>query len=497
MQGASRFMLAAMSERLRGLYEERDYPAMSHPPSHPAVTGVLARLAGLPPVDPADMRVLELGCAGGWNLLPIAAEFPGARCVGVDFSERAVADARQVADEAGLGNVRFEMADLASWQSEGPGHDFIIAHGVFSWVPDAVKLRLLELCRDALAPGGVAYVGFNTDPGWALRKPVAETVRALVGRSGFGDSPEPVLEGIFEALEGAGGAYPDALRAVVQDMRAKAEMLEFDDLAPVCDPVTVAQFVGWAAEAGLAWLGEAELAQTLPDGVSTSGERWLAHAGPDRLLAEQLADLLSGRTHRAAVLARADVARPERVSSRVVLDLCVRSGLGVAEREGTMELIDRGGGVRARVKERLSRACFGALAELAPACVPVIEMLEAAGRRLGGLDLSNELPAISRMLLDAAKAGLLELRTEPVRISRELPPKPELDTLRRVAVRRKRPLVDAFHAPCSFPEPHYRVLAAIDGTRSTDELAAMARAHTPELDFPRWIEHLARRGLIR
>ena len=161
----------------------------------------------------------------------------------------------------------------------------------------------------------MAYVGFNTDPGWALRKPVAETVRALAGREGFGDSAEQVLEGMFGALEGAGGAYAEALRAVVQDMRAKGGMLTFDDLAPVCDPVTVAQFVSWAEQAGLAWLGEAELAQTLPDGISTSGEEWLAKSAGDRLLAEQLADLLSGRTHRAAVLCAGGCpVRPERVS---------------------------------------------------------------------------------------------------------------------------------------------------------------------------------------
>ena len=322
-------------------------------------------------------------------------------------------------------------------------------------------------------------------------------VRALAGREGFGESAEQVLEGMFGALEGAGGAYPVALRSVVQDMRAKGGMLTFDDLAPVCDPVTVSQFVSWAEQAGLAWLGEAELAQTLPDGVSTSGEEWMAKSAGDRLLDEQLADLLSGRTHRAAVLARADALRPERVSGKVILDLCVRSGFGVVEQQGEMELVNRGGEVRARVKERLAKACFGALAELAPACVAVTEMLEAVGDRLGGLDLSNELPTISRMLLDAARAGLLELRSEPVRVSRELPERPDLDGLRKSAVRRRRPLVDAYHSPCSFPAEHYRVLAAIDGSRSVEDLAALARAHVPELDFPRWIEHLARRGLIR
>jgi hypothetical protein len=67
----------------------------------------------------------------------------------------------------------------------------------------------------------------------------------------------------------------------------------------------------------------------------------------------------------------------------------------------------------------------------------------------------------------------------------------------KAAVKRKRPLVDAYHSPCSFPAGHYPLLVAIDGSRTAEELAAMARMHLPELDYPRWIEHLARRGVVR
>ncbi len=465
---------------------------MSHPASHPAVTGVVGRLAGLGPVDFGGMRVLEVGCAGGWNLLPVAAAFPGAECVGIDVSELAVSSAREVAAGAGLGNVRFEHADMGEW--EGGEFDFVIVHGVFSWVEDEMKRRLLARCREWLVPEGLAYVGFNTLPGWAMRKPVVEMVRAMVGRDGLGETPEAVLEGMFEALEGADSAYAALLRETVQDMRAKGAVLEFDDFAPVCDPVTVAQFVTLAGESGMRWLGEAELSRTLPDGISKSGEEWLDKAAGDRLLAEQLADVLSGRTHRAAVLARADAQLPDRVSMQVVLDLCARPLFGVAESKGTMELLDRGGRVRARMTDKLARDWFAALAEVAPSCVPVGEVLEGVGKRRCG-DLTNDLPTLARLVLDGARAGLLELRTEPVRVAREVPKRPMLDALRMAAARRERPLVDAFHAPCSFPEAHCRILQFIDGTKSAGELAALARAHAPELDFPRWIAHLAERGV--
>ncbi len=482
-----------MSEALRELYAGRVYPPMSHPASHPAVVGVHGRLAGLAPVNPDGMRVLEIGCAGGWNLLPIAAAFPGAECVGVDFSAPAIDEARGLAAAAGLANARFECADFADWQGEG--FDFVIAHGVFSWVADQAKRRLLESCRTALARGGLAYISFNTDPGWALRRPLAEVVRALAGRPGFGATPDEVLAGIDGALDGAGSAFAVLLREIARDMRAKGELLAFDDLAPVCDPVTVAQFVTWAGQSGLRWLGEAALADQLPAGLPPRGEQWLAPAAGDPLLAAQLADLLGGRTHRAAVLARADAGTPAPVSSQVVLDLCVRPLAGAAQSGGRLELLDADGAVRARVREPLARDWFLALAGCAPACVPVGEVLERVGERRRG-DLSNELPRIARLLLDAARAGLLELRTEPLRYPAEVPERPLLNPLRQLAVERGHPLVDAWHTPCSFPAEQHRLLRLIDGTRTAAELAALAHLHHPHLDFPRWIAHLAGRGLL-
>jgi hypothetical protein len=400
-----------------------------------------------------------------------------------------------VAEEAGVGNVRFERVDFGDWEGGGE-FDFVIAHGVFSWVEDGKKRGLLEVCRKSLARDGLACIGFNVHPGWVLRKPVVDMVRALVGRDGFGRSPQEVLEELYGALGGVETAWAALLRETVQDMRGKGAVLEFDDFAPVCDPVSVAQFVTWASESGLRWLGEAELSQALPDGISRIGGELLDKTAPDRLLGEQLADVLGGRTHRAAVMVREDAQVPEGVSLEVVLDLCVRPLLGVAETGGTMELVDRAGQVRAQMGDKLARDWFAALAEVAPACVPVGEVLEGVGRRRGGGDLSNELPALARLILDGARAGLHELRTEPVRVGRDVPERPKLDGLRMAAVRRGRPLVDAHHAPLSFPEAHLRILRLMDGTKSVEEMAALARAHLPELDFPRWIGHLVERGIV-
>jgi len=48
--------------------------------------------------------------------------------------------------------------------------DFIICHGVYSWVPDEVQEAILAACGRLLSPTGVAYVGYNTYPGWRAKE---------------------------------------------------------------------------------------------------------------------------------------------------------------------------------------------------------------------------------------------------------------------------------------------------------------------------------------
>ena len=69
-------------------YDELPYRSVPHLDSHPTHLAVVGRLLGLPAPDPYRCRVLELGCAGGGNLIPIAWYLPGTECVGVERSVR-------------------------------------------------------------------------------------------------------------------------------------------------------------------------------------------------------------------------------------------------------------------------------------------------------------------------------------------------------------------------------------------------------------------------
>lgn len=264
-----------MSRSFAELHRAEAYPAMSHPAADPAVNAVVARAAGLDVADPAGARILEIGCGTGHHLLSLANRWPGARCHGVDISGRSISVARNRARQAALGNARFFECPLEQFEPEGE-YEVIIAHGVFSWVPDEVKLALMDFIGKRLAPHGIAVVSFNVVAGWRQRMAVVEKVRAI---QALGDVDEmTALSVMADVAEGEE-------KGIVADMLAKgAEVLAFDDFAPVMDAWSLGAVVKLAEASGLRWLGD-----------SVSGER-----GADA------ADDLGKRTFRSELFCRAD-----------------------------------------------------------------------------------------------------------------------------------------------------------------------------------------------
>ncbi|KAB2639901.1 MAG: methyltransferase domain-containing protein [Verrucomicrobia bacterium] len=450
------------------LYQTHRYPAMSHPLSDPAVTAVAARLGGLHTAAPRHARILEIGSASGHNLLPLARRWPKSQWVGIDLAMPAIAEARQLAAAAGIGNAEFHAVDLRYFDPGDQPFDYIIAHGVFSWVPDEVKFALLDFCRRHLAPAGVATISFNLASGWAHRLPVIAMARALQAATGA-DLPA-TLELLRDTLDAATphGAH---LHSILDNMLAKGtDILPFDDFAPVNDPWPFEQFVQVAARAGLRWLGESDPAENLP---SVLGEAARAALGPLAALplqAQLAADFATGRTFRSGVLCRDDAATLPGLTHDGVFDFAVSAGAPAP------------GG------NPLAATFYQALAAAAPACVPLREILAA----MPGADR----PALARLVFDGITRGWLLPRIEALRFDPLPPPRPCLNPLLLACAQRGLALTDAWHESWSFPPAHYEVLVAMDGSRSQAALAALSHARCPELAFVPWLEHLAQRGLF-
>ena len=120
-------------------YDHFAYKTGAFPKAHPNRLAVVARLAGLPTAVLETARILELGCGDGTHLAWVAATLPKAQCVGVDLSSAAIDKGLAAAARAGLTNLSLRALDVMAIDAAFGQFDFIISHGLFSWVPDEVR----------------------------------------------------------------------------------------------------------------------------------------------------------------------------------------------------------------------------------------------------------------------------------------------------------------------------------------------------------------------
>lgn len=481
-----------MSDPVSDLYASRAYPAASHPSTDPAVTAVAAALAGFKATPPSRARILEIGCSSGHNLLPLAARWPESRCTGIDLSEIAIHEARETARLAGIPNVKFRHADLRELNPDGDGpYDYIIAHGVYSWVAGEVRQALLDFCRAGLSLTGVACISYNTLPGWSLRRSIVDLARHLATSQAaqFPDCDPGGLIPLLAMAAGNHGAYPRHLTEVLHDMLGKSQhIFDFDEFAPINEPCTFLDFAGHAGRSGLHYLGESELARNFPASLTDEAREVLKPLACDPMALQQTIDLLVNRTFRTSLLCRADAPRGVNPTTATLVDFGVRCPHDIGRVPDGLTLTGGRGEILATFTEATAVRLFETLDTTrseSPAVWEIASRME-----------TTDLPALLGLIVGCARKGHLLLRAEPVRFDPRVPEFPDPGPLGSLAAAAGKPWVDRYHHSYSLDGPRRQLAAAMDGTRSLDELAVLANSLMPQLDFRAWCRHLASRGMF-
>jgi methyltransferase-like protein len=314
--------VAAIVARTARSYDMLPYGSDPFPFTHPSQLGALARLFGLEAAAPAQARILELGCASGGNIIPLAARLPGASVVGVDLSSAQVAAGRARVTALGLTNIELRCQDFFACAdgAEAP-FDYIICHGVYSWVPAPVRAAILALCRKMLSPRGVALVSYNVLPGWRLLQALRDCF--LVGASPDADPRQRVGEvrALLHLLPLAcpeAGPYRDLLaRETERLLKSPDDYIVHEFLDDVNDPSTFRDFVDAARRHGLAFLAESALAAMIADNYPASTAEAVCKLGGGNLVAtEQAIDMVTGRPFRRSLLVAAE--REPRIDRRLI-----------------------------------------------------------------------------------------------------------------------------------------------------------------------------------
>jgi SAM-dependent methyltransferase len=305
-----------MSDPLATSYDELPYDDHVFGYSQPANLATVAALHGLDPPPLDRCRVLDLGCATGANLLPMAVARPGAELVGVDLSPRQIAQGRETVARLGLTNVTLHARSVLDPTDDLGRFDFIVCHGVYSWVPPAVQEGLLSVIHRHLSPAGLAYISYNTYPGWHFRGMARDALRFHA--SGVSGGPaertaqaKAFLDFLVDALPEQDTAYANILRREAAHLRDLPDSYVFHEYLETDNrPVYFHEFAAHAAGHGLQYLAEAS-PQPLPGNLTPGTLEALAGLGADRLRMEQYLDFIRCRVFRRSVLCHAAV-RPER-----------------------------------------------------------------------------------------------------------------------------------------------------------------------------------------
>ena len=94
----------------------------------------MAKFFGLKPKSITNCKVLELGCAAGGNLVPMAMQLPDSEFIGLDLSAAQVAEGQSVINDLVSKISRFGISIYHGCEHDLGTFDYIIAHGVYSWV---------------------------------------------------------------------------------------------------------------------------------------------------------------------------------------------------------------------------------------------------------------------------------------------------------------------------------------------------------------------------
>ncbi len=480
------------------IYDQIPYPNLSFTQTHPDRLATLATLLGMKPPSIERCRVLELGCASGANILPMAQGLPNSEFVGVDLSEYQVEEGQKTIRELGLNNITLKQANILDIDDSFGKFDYIIAHGVYSWVPPEVREKILEICDRNMTANGIAYVSYNTYPGWHMIKSLREMmlyhIREIEKPSQRVQEARTFLEFLAESASGSNTPHGNFLNMYINFYKSEIRhthlgneaILTHDELAEINDPVYFYQFVEHAKRHNLQYIADANfqamLAHNLPkDTAATLHE--IVHSTVEL---EQYLDFLRNRTFRQTLLCHDNI----QLNGAPKPDCITNFYIGSAASPETPNLDIHGQSVeKFRINEAvfstnhpLTKAALLYLARIWPHVVTFDQLLIEAYTLLGQTvpDTEEESNNQDAQILGASLLqaygyddGLVELHTHAPKFILKIGEQPIANSVSRMQAQKGDLITNLRHERVNLDDISYNLLPYLDGQHSREELISV------------------------
>ena len=377
-------------------YDEVPYASFALPETHPDHLGSLGQVLGIDTAPAERCRVLELGSAAGGNLIPLAYHLPGSELLGVELSAAQARRGQDLIAELGLTNCRLLHQDILSLDPDparGLGtFDYILVHGVYSWVPEAVQEHILRLCGGLLTGQGIAYVSYNVLPGWRsrgmLRDMLLHHVRDAKTPAERLARARELLELLAAGLAGDGRPEAEVLRRELEYLLgARPSYLYHEYLEDTNAAETFSAFMARARGHGLRYLADARLHTLFPSSLNPAAQGVLERFETQSEM-EQYMDFFSLRPFRRSLLMRADSAPDLEIDLGRLFGFGLYGDLEPAETPVLDRVLPQTyrtfGGATFTLEHPLTKALVGRLTALYPNALPLRDLLEGAKEQVAG-----------------------------------------------------------------------------------------------------------------
>jgi len=421
-------------------YDQIPYKSAAICLTHPNRLAAIAMLFGMEPVDVKTSRILELGCGEGLNLIAMAYGLPQSELVGVDLAGSAIGCGQNMINSLGLKNITLIHKDITELSDDMGEFDYIIAHGVFSWVPRAAQEKILGICKNHLTPQGVAFISYNAYPGWHLHEMSRKIMRFHSDQ--FSDPKQKavqalaVLKFIAESAFPKTGAYKHFLMDEVEELEKTAPDMYYnclihDRVGEINYPVYFWEFMERAEMYDLKYLAEAEFSE-MQDLYYPPETREMLNkiAGDNILVKEQFSDFLKGRRFRQTLLCHKNLSLNRTLHPKIMENFwfsCPSKPVdenGEISKQGFLKLATRTGvklnrgGSTMSTNNDVVHAALLFLSDIWPMPLHFNDLL-AVGQKFGNRASEKDRIELRDTLLRALSGNIVEVHIDPPRFARE------------------------------------------------------------------------------
>ena len=466
--------IASQAEMADSTYNEVPYGSYPIAASHPDKLFAVGKLFGVNPVPPERARILELGCAGGGNLLPIASQFPNATCVGFDLSQAQVDVAKVAVQFCKLSNTKIQQGSIADINETHGKFDYIICHGVFSWVPEQVREAILRVSAQNLSENGIAYISYNTMPGWyqrgMIRDMMLRHVNGIKDAAAKTTQARALLAFLVKSTDSHSSPYAAYLKSEAEFLDKQPDAYLFHDHLEDNNKAYFFQdFIRFATPYGLQFLGESNISAMWAGNLSKETSQKLDSIS-DAVVSGHYLDCILGRSFRQTLLVHAgksisrslDPTRFEGIQFSGQFIEQPQSEAGSVRKDYKTK-----NGQIMFTSELPTQCALDALTDAFPGSLTIDQVIHAMEQGLvkSGSTATVNRPLIAAELMRWVLSGFADFRFQPDRLATKPIGNPKATSWARSQAQASRYVTNLIHELVVLTDVDRHIILLLDGSR--------------------------------